>query len=117
MDGENKMNCALCKYRAQVLGFEAEVGLAQESHHHHVEGIGTDGEKHDHPHANGHGDHGHNGHVTTTLMGTTTMGTTMITIMITGTAMVPVSTAIITRPIRMPTHRHGPGKRNPDNLE
>jgi sirohydrochlorin cobaltochelatase len=38
--GENLMNCALCKYREQVLGFEAEVGLAQESHHHHVEGIG-----------------------------------------------------------------------------
>ena len=36
------MNCSLCKYRAQVLGFEDEVGLAQESHHHHVEGL-TDG--------------------------------------------------------------------------
>ena len=31
-------NCAMCKYRVQVLGFEAEVGLPQESHHHHVEG-------------------------------------------------------------------------------
>jgi len=30
----------MCKYREQVLGFEAEVGLAQESHHHHVEGVG-----------------------------------------------------------------------------
>jgi len=38
--GQNLMNCAMCKYREQVLGFEAEVGLAQESHHHHVEGIG-----------------------------------------------------------------------------
>ncbi|MEI2612929.1 MAG: hypothetical protein V9G20_30175 [Candidatus Promineifilaceae bacterium] len=38
--GQNLMNCSLCKYREQVLGFEAEVGLAQESHHHHVEGIG-----------------------------------------------------------------------------
>ena len=38
--GENLMNCAMCKYREQVLGFEAEIGLAQESHHHHVEGIG-----------------------------------------------------------------------------
>lgn len=37
--GQNLMNCAMCKYREQVLGFEAEVGLAQESHHHHVEGI------------------------------------------------------------------------------
>ena len=39
--GENNMNCKLCKYREQVLGFEVEVGLPQESHHHHVEGIGT----------------------------------------------------------------------------
>jgi sirohydrochlorin cobaltochelatase len=38
--GQNLMNCSLCKYREQVLGFEAEVGLAQASHHHHVEGIG-----------------------------------------------------------------------------
>ena len=41
IDGNNNMNCALCKYRAQVLGFEADVGLAQESHHHHVEGQGV----------------------------------------------------------------------------
>ncbi|MDQ3559930.1 MAG: sirohydrochlorin chelatase, partial [Pseudomonadota bacterium] len=40
--GQNLMNCQMCKYREQVLGFEAEVGLPQESHHHHVEGIGTD---------------------------------------------------------------------------
>ncbi len=33
--------CALCKYRTQVLGFEAEVGAVQESHHHHVEGQGA----------------------------------------------------------------------------
>lgn len=39
--GENVMNCGLCKYRAQVLGFEAEVGRPQESHHHHVEGQGA----------------------------------------------------------------------------
>lgn len=38
--GQNLMNCAMCKYREQVLGFEAEVGLRQESHHHHVEGVG-----------------------------------------------------------------------------
>ncbi len=41
LGGENLMNCALCKYRAQVLGFEAEVGSPQESHHHHVEGQGA----------------------------------------------------------------------------
>jgi len=34
-------NCQLCKYRTQVLGFEAEVGSPQESHHHHVEGQGA----------------------------------------------------------------------------
>ena len=64
--GENLMNCKLCKYREQIVGFEAEVGLPQESHHHHVEGIGTGGNgghhhhhHHDHGHGHGHG-HGHN---------------------------------------------------------
>ena len=61
--GENNMNCQLCKYREQVLGFEAEVGLAQESHHHHVEGIGTGdahGHDYDHDYAHGHShDHSH----------------------------------------------------------
>ncbi|MCP9831077.1 sirohydrochlorin chelatase [Synechococcus sp. HJ21-Hayes] len=37
--GEALMNCSLCKYRAQVLGFETEVGAPQQSHHHHVEGL------------------------------------------------------------------------------
>src|SRR5262250_173893 len=63
MEGENKMNCALCKYRAQVLGFEAEVGLAQQSHHHHLEVISTDGDygnEHDHHSVNSHHHH-HNG--------------------------------------------------------
>ena len=41
LTGDIAMNCQMCKYRSQVLGFEAEVGAAQESHHHHVEGIGT----------------------------------------------------------------------------
>ena len=57
LDGANNMNCQLCKYREQVLGFEAEVGLAQASHHHHVEG-GAPDHGHDHGHAHGH-DHGH----------------------------------------------------------
>ena len=67
LHGENKMNCKLCKYREQLLGFEAEVGLPQESHHHHVEGVGTGGEgkvhghDHDHHHQDGH-DHGHGHH-------------------------------------------------------
>ncbi len=33
--------CGTCKYRTRILGFEAEVGAAQESHHHHVEGQGA----------------------------------------------------------------------------
>lgn len=37
--GDAAMNCSLCKYRAQVLGFEQEVGAPQHSHHHHVEGL------------------------------------------------------------------------------
>ena len=60
--GENLMNCKMCKYRERILGFEAEVGLPQESHHHHVEGIGTgdggNGHRHDRHHGHGH-DHGH----------------------------------------------------------
>jgi sirohydrochlorin cobaltochelatase len=43
LDGQNLMNCQLCKYRTQILGFEGEVGTPQQSHHHHVEGIGTGG--------------------------------------------------------------------------
>jgi sirohydrochlorin cobaltochelatase len=40
LEGTAVMNCQMCKYREQVLGFEAEVGAAQASHHHHVEGVG-----------------------------------------------------------------------------
>jgi sirohydrochlorin cobaltochelatase len=50
LTGDIAMNCQMCKYRTQVLGFEAEVGAAQESHHHHVEGIGTTA---DCPHCDG----------------------------------------------------------------
>ena len=39
--GENLMNCQMCKYRTRLLGFEGEVGAAQQSHHHHVEGVGA----------------------------------------------------------------------------
>ncbi|TFF25005.1 sirohydrochlorin chelatase [Jiella endophytica] len=64
LEGTNNMNCQLCKYREKVLGFEAEVGLAQESHHHHVEGIGTGPAEHGHDggHAHHHHDHDHDGH-------------------------------------------------------
>ena len=36
----NYMNCSTCKYRSNLFGFEKEVGLTQESHHDHVEGLG-----------------------------------------------------------------------------
>ncbi|MBT9384728.1 sirohydrochlorin chelatase [Pseudooceanicola sp. CBS1P-1] len=75
-------NCATCKYRTQILGFEAEVGSPQESHHHHVEGQGASapgsnvedctlcdtfctGECRldmDHHHHHGHGHGHHHGH-------------------------------------------------------
>jgi len=59
LHGDTAMNCSLCKYRTQVLGFEAQVGLPQESHHHHVEGAGTGhGHHHDHDHEHSH-DHAH----------------------------------------------------------
>jgi len=58
LTGDNNMNCQMCKYRTQVLGFEAEVGLPQESHHHHVEGINDHGHSHDHAHDHSH-DHTH----------------------------------------------------------
>lgn len=68
LEGANNMNCQLCKYREQFLGFEAEVGLRQESHHHHVEGLSAqaaghhhDGEDHHHGHGHDH-DHGHHHH-------------------------------------------------------
>jgi sirohydrochlorin cobaltochelatase len=77
-------NCAMCKYRTAVLGFEGEVGAPQHSHHHHVEGQGAQapgsnvaacrlcqdfctgecrlvaeaqGGGHDHAHGHGHGHH------------------------------------------------------------
>jgi len=86
LTGDNVMNCAMCKYRAQVLGFEAEVGAPQESHHHHVEGQGAtapgsnvvdcklcddfctgacrlDADHHHHHHGHDHDhDHGHHHH-------------------------------------------------------
>jgi sirohydrochlorin cobaltochelatase len=60
--GANAMNCQLCKYREQVIGYEADAGAAQAGHHHHVRGIGTDADHHHHhhhDHGNGHGHHHH----------------------------------------------------------
>jgi len=66
LDGSPAMNCSLCKYREQVVGYETSVGAVQAGHHHHVRGIGTDadhghdhGHHHDHDHGHHHGGHGH----------------------------------------------------------
>ncbi len=68
--GSVAMNCQLCKYREQVIGYESDVGAVQAGHHHHVRGIGTDGDHHhhhhghhhDHGHGHGHGHHHHHDH-------------------------------------------------------
>jgi sirohydrochlorin cobaltochelatase len=46
-EGQPAMNCQLCKYRTQLIGYESDAGAPQEAHHHHVRGIGPNG---DHPH-------------------------------------------------------------------
>jgi sirohydrochlorin cobaltochelatase len=56
--GDNVMNCRLCKYREQVIGYEADRGAVQAGHHLHVRGIGVDGHDH-HDHAHDHNDHDH----------------------------------------------------------
>jgi sirohydrochlorin cobaltochelatase len=59
LDGVALMNCQLCKYREQVVGYEAAVGTVQAGHHHHVRGVGTDA---DHHHDHDHHHHGHDHH-------------------------------------------------------
>ncbi len=54
--GSPNMNCELCKYRVRLPGFEQAVGQPQIGHHHHVRGIGQDGEHH---HPDHHHDHAH----------------------------------------------------------
>jgi len=56
--GNPNMNCQLCQYRVQIVGSEHKVGTPQESHHHHVQGIGTDGHSHGDSHDHSH-DHSH----------------------------------------------------------
>lgn len=46
-DGQPAMNCQLCKYRTQIVGYEHDMGTPQTGHHHHVRGIGT-GDPHHH---------------------------------------------------------------------
>jgi sirohydrochlorin cobaltochelatase len=71
LNGANLMNCQLCKYREQIIGYEGDRGAPQEGHHHHVRGIGTDGDHghghdhdhdHDHDHGHHHGHHHHHHH-------------------------------------------------------
>lgn len=73
-EGDNMMNCLTCKYREQVIGFEADQGAPQVGHHHHVQGIGTDADQaaagqthshddgHDHDHGHTHAPHPHADH-------------------------------------------------------
>jgi sirohydrochlorin cobaltochelatase len=46
-EAQPAMNCQLCKYRTQIIGYEHDVGAPQAGHHHHVRGIGIE---HDHKH-------------------------------------------------------------------
>ena len=49
--GSPNMNCELCKYRVQIVGFEKDFGKPQEAHHHHVRGILSE---HSHVHGDDH---------------------------------------------------------------
>lgn len=60
--GVAAMNCQLCKYRTQIIGYEADVGAVQAGHHLHVRGIGTNGDHGHHHHDHGHGHDHHHGH-------------------------------------------------------
>jgi sirohydrochlorin cobaltochelatase len=55
-EGNPAMNCQLCKYRTQIVGYEHDTGAPQQAHHHHVRG--GDGHRHDHP-DHDHPDHDH----------------------------------------------------------
>ena len=54
-NGQPAMNCQLCKYRTQVIGYENDAGAPQVGHHHHVRGIGG----HDHPDSHHSDSHNH----------------------------------------------------------
>ena len=49
-EGQPAMNCQLCKYRSLIFGYEGDAGAPQTAHHHHVRGIGTDGDRSYHYH-------------------------------------------------------------------
>ncbi len=66
LSGDNAMNCMLCKYRTQIVGYAGDQGQPQTGHHHHVRGIGTGSDSpNPHPHTHHHHDsqtghdHGH----------------------------------------------------------
>ena len=49
-EAQPAMNCQLCKYRTQIIGYEHDAGAPQAGHHHHVRGIGVGARRHgDHP--------------------------------------------------------------------
>lgn len=61
--GDGRMNCQLCQYREQIIGYENRQGAPQVGHHHHVRGIGTDADNlHHHHHHHHHHDGGHDHH-------------------------------------------------------
>jgi precorrin-8X/cobalt-precorrin-8 methylmutase len=41
LEGRATMNCSLCKYRVQIVGFEDQVGAPQRPHHLKVRGLGA----------------------------------------------------------------------------
>jgi sirohydrochlorin cobaltochelatase len=53
-EGSPAMNCQLCKYRAQIVGYEKEAGAPQQAHHHHVRAADGGHHHHDHDHPHPH---------------------------------------------------------------
>jgi sirohydrochlorin cobaltochelatase len=49
-EAQPAMNCQLCKYRTQIIGYEKDAGAPQAGHHHHVRGIDAPHGDHDHHH-------------------------------------------------------------------
>lgn len=62
LDGVGNMNCQLCKYREQIIGYEHDVGAPQAGHHHHVQGAGVEDNPEDRGVHHGHGHHHHHHH-------------------------------------------------------
>jgi precorrin-8X/cobalt-precorrin-8 methylmutase len=45
VEGRAHMNCSLCKYRVQIVGFESQLGAPQQAHHLRVKGNATSATK------------------------------------------------------------------------